>query len=112
MVHRQARSNSWLDDSVTRDYATLFATKFGAIERMGDGANEPRSCVAGQARIRVQSNDVANTRDRFDGVSDCRNEGRVCGSAQQHVQLVEFSALAFPSHPLLFRFIPDASSVK
>ncbi len=112
MVHRQARSNSWLDDSVACHYATLFAAKFGPIERVGHGADKPRCCAAWQAGIGVQSDDVANTGDRFDGVPSHRNESRVYRSTKEQVHLVEFSALAFPSHPLLFRFIPDAPSVK
>ena len=45
-------------------------------------------------------------------VACLHDEARIACSAQQPVQLAQFAALAFPPHPLPFRWIPQTSPMK
>ena len=82
------------------------------IQGMRHGADQARRSPARKSRIRVERDDVTHSGDGFWGMTRDGNEICLRGTAQQLVQFVQLAALAFPSHPFLFAFVPDALAMK
>src|SRR5580658_5034877 len=79
---------------------------------MGHGPHQARCSSTRKPGIRVEGNYVANARDHFRRMAADGYEGSVQRVAKKLIELVEFSALALPSHPFLFRLIPHALTVE
>src|SRR5437762_2113240 len=64
---------------------------------MSDGADQPPRDFARQIRVGVERQHVANAGEQL-GASGDETEVGVGASAQQPIQLLELTALAFPAH--------------
>ena len=79
---------------------------------MRHGTDQPADRAARKASIGVERDDVANVLNGMNvlpGNIDERSAGR---AAQQAVEFLKFSALAFPAHPLPFLLVPLAFAMK
>ncbi len=79
----------------------------GTVERVGDDADEPLGHVAGQARVRVQRDAVADGGQDLEG-TELDGVARVGGPAQQAVEFLDLPPLALPAHPGPFARVPLA----
>src|SRR6202046_5345698 len=84
----------------------------GMIERMRHLADQPPYRVAGQPGIGIERHDVADIRADSGRLAIDAHEAGVGGAAQQPVQLVQLAALALPTEPSPFAFVPDPPPVK
>ena len=66
----------------------------------------------GKPRVRVQGDDVTNPRGHERRLAADRQERGVRGTTKEPVELMQFSALAFPSDPLALALVPDAPTMK
>ena len=82
------------------------------VERVGHLADQPLGGSARQAGIGVEGDHIADPGRHDSGLSADCEEGRVDRPAEQAIQLVKFSALAFPSHPLSFRLVPPSPAME
>jgi hypothetical protein len=100
-----------LQDRVAFDNASLVGIEQRPIERMSHVTDKCAGCVAGQLRVGVQGDDVPDRRqDR--GISDTIRECSLLPSPQQGIELFQFAALAFISHPHPFAGVPHPGPVK
>jgi hypothetical protein len=94
-----------LEDAVTFRHATHPWIEFGLVQRMRDDANELPRDVARQASITVECDAVPHGRQHRE-VADVDRETGIGRTTQQAVELLDFAALALPSHPEAFARIP------
>src|ERR1700685_3544514 len=79
---------------------------------MSHGANKTSGSTAWQTRVCIERNDVSHSRNRFRRVSFDSCKGGTRRPAKKLIEFMQFSALAFPSHPFLFAFVPQALTVE
>ncbi len=83
-----------------------------AVERVSHLADEPLSGSARQTGIGIEGDHVADPARHDRRLPAGCEEGRVGRAAQQAIQLVKFSALAFPPHPLSLCLVPGPPAVE
>src|SRR5579863_2491220 len=101
-----------LDHCVTIDHTALSKAERWTVERMRHGANQARYSSTRNACIGVEGDHIAHSGNHLGRLAGHRYERCICRAEQKMIQLFQFSALAFPPHPLLLRLIPDAPSMK
>src|ERR1700735_1862682 len=79
---------------------------------MSHGANKTSGSTAWQTRVCIERNDVSHSRNRFRRVPFASFKGGTRRPAKKLIEFMQFSALAFPSHPFLFAFVPQALTVE
>ena len=79
---------------------------------MSHFADERQRRAARQARVCVQTDDIAHAGGRLRRPAADGHEARVPRSAQQEVELVKLAALAFPSHPASLGSVPKALAMQ
>ena len=105
---RQSWRDPGLQDAIPFGDALRVRVKPGPVHRMGHLADQGADGIAGQPRVGIQRDDIADIlRQRRAG-----NETGVGGAAQGHVQFVQFATLAFPPHPAAFGWIPQPAAVQ
>ena len=101
-----------MQDSVAFDDTPAIGVEAGPVQRMRHFADQATHRVARQSRVRIKRHDIANA-SRGSGRSEADvHESGVGRGAQQAIQFVELAALALPSDPPRFTFIPDAPPVQ
>ncbi len=79
---------------------------------MSHGTDEARRGPAGQERVGVEGDHVADPPGHRRHASRDRRECRVARAREQAVELVELPALALPAHPLALARVPEALAVQ
>ena len=108
----QRRSHAWLQDRVALDHALAGEVEARVIQGVSHLADQPARGVVGNARVRVERNDVADARGNFGRTGSARDERRVGGASEKPIQLVQLAALALPADPLALRLVPDTAPVE
>ena len=102
---RHGHAHPGLEDPVALGDPPETRVEVGLVERVGGDADQLLRGVAGQARVGVEGDAVADGgEDR--GVSGLHREARVRGSPQQAVPLLDLAALALPAHPHALGRVP------
>src|SRR5271156_3576424 len=109
---RQRRGNPRLKNAMTLDDATKVRVEAGSIQRMRHLADHLARSSARQTRVGVKRDHVAHAVGDFRRAPVLAKKGGGGRAAQQTIQLVQLAALALPSHPAAFGFIPDAPAMK
>ena len=112
---RQTDRHARLQDAVALDDTPLRRVVARAIQRVRHGADELPRRIARQLRIGVQGDDVLHAgQDR--GVTDDERKTLpriiACIAAQQRIQVSQFAALAFITHPDAFLRVPSPRAVE
>ena len=105
----QGRRDPRLEDAVALDDATFARLEPGPVQRVRQGADEPRRGAARKLGIGVQRDHEANRRRDVGRLDDERGVGR---AAQEAIELVQLAALALPAHPARLALAPEASAVE
>ena len=109
---RERRGDPRLQQAISLDDAAGGGIEAGPIERVGHRADQSIDGAPRLARIRIQGDDVPNIRRcLFDRVRG-EQKGGVARSSKQAVQLMKLPALALPSHPDAFTFVPEPAAMK
>ena len=112
MVRRQGRRYPRLKDPIAFNNPARRLVKSRSIDWMAYLTDQSSDGVAWKPRVRVEGKYVAHAmrdRRRFPGK---RNEGRVCGAAQELIELMKLAPLPLPTDPLTFTCAPRAAAVK
>ena len=105
---RQRRRDARLHDAVAADHNAVLAVD-GAVHGMLHLAHQRADRVARQAGVAVQRHDIADALGR--GRAG-RQEAGALVPAQKLVQFRQLAALALPSHPDAFGWVPLALAVQ
>ena len=111
-ISGKRRRHARLHHAVTIYNPTQSRAELRPIQGMRHGADQARRSPTRKSCIRVERDDVTHSGDGFWGMTRDGNEICLRGTAQQSVQFMQLAALAFPSHPFLFAFVPDALAMK
>src|SRR6202035_6182938 len=106
MVDGQRRSNARLHDGIAFHNAPIASAEPWPIKRMRHSADQTGGSTPWQARVCIECNHVTNTREVCWGAPADRHKGGARGTAQELVQLMQFSSLALPAHPFAVALIP------
>src|SRR6185437_10036782 len=82
------------------------------VQRMSHLADQSLGAAARQPRIGIKRDDVPVVRRYGRRLVVDRHERRIGCAAQEAIELVQLSPLAFPTHPALLCFVPDASAMQ
>ncbi len=100
-----------LQHAIAADDALFFLIITGMIQRMRHGFDKLSGRFTRQLRIRIERNDVFDP-GKHRGTPCNQFKTTVRFPAQQPVQVRQFAAFAFISHPDSFLRIPEARTVK
>ena len=75
-------------------------------------ADQPAHRVAGEFRVGIERDDVANAGGNRGRLPIRLHERSIARPTQQPIQLMKFSALAFPTDPSPLAFGPDPAAMK
>src|SRR6185437_6782197 len=79
---------------------------------MGHLADQLLGGPARQANIGVEGDHVTDSGGHGGGSPSACKKGRVGRAAEQAIQLMKFSALTLPSHPLSFHRVPGSPAME
>ncbi|MDT4817730.1 hypothetical protein FQZ97_508130 [compost metagenome] len=102
---RQADADPWLQDGVAAGDALPRWIEAGAVERVGQGADELPRRVARQLGIGVEGDDVVDLGEDVEPADD-QGEAFQAGAAQYGVEFGDLAALALEAHPGPFGGVP------
>ena len=108
---RQAHADSRLQDAVAFVDNLARGIEHRAVQRMGHRAHELPGSLTRELGVGVERDDILDRRENG-GVADDLGEAFAGASAQQRVELGEFSPLALVAHPQPFAGVPAAWPVK
>ena len=108
---QERHADTRLQNAVPFRHATHAWIESGSVQRMRDDANELPRNVAGQAGITVECDAIPHAREHRE-VADVERETGIGRTTQQAVELLDFAALALPSHPEAFARIPLTQTMK
>src|SRR5687767_9544913 len=75
-------------------------------------ADQPAHCIAWQSCVGIERDDIPDIGGYRGRPPVPRQERSVLGPAQQAVQLMKLAALALPTDPSPFSYVPDAAPMK
>src|SRR5262249_39231402 len=105
-----ADTDSRLNDSVAFNYGLGCGIDDRLIQGMSDGSNKFGGHAAGELRIGIESEDVANGTESGD-IAHANGE-RSGIAANQAIQLEELSAFSLPSHPEALAVVVHAMAME
>jgi len=107
----QAHPDARLQDAVAFRDDAAGGIKHGAVERMGHGSDQFPGGIAWQLGIGVQRDDVLDEGENVDAADNFRKASHG-PPPQQGVELGEFAAFAFVTHPQTFAGVPAPRAVE
>ena len=108
----QRRRHPRLQYPVPRRHAPSDRVDDRPVQRVSHLADERQRRAARQARVGVQTDDVAHAGGRLRRPAADGHEARVRRSAQQEIELMELAALALPTHPASLGSVPKALAMQ
>ncbi len=111
----QAGRDAGLKNAVAIDDPVRQGGMAGAVERMGHGADQLASGIAGKLGVAVQRDHVDDVRQRREIPDDPREALSPLGlrpATQQGVEVGELAALALMAHPAALLGVPAARAVE
>ena len=109
---RKRRRHPRLQHAITLDDAAGRGIEPGPIKRVRHFPDQAFCSANRQPRVAVQGNDITHARRHKRRLAAHGQERSVGRAAQQPVQLMQFSSLAFPTDPFALTFVPEPPAME
>src|SRR5450755_3568615 len=112
MIGCQRMRDSRLNNPIALHNSPVPSAEPRLVEGMRHGPDQTARHASRHPRVRIQRDDIPDTRRCVRRVFADRKERSIHTAPQKMVQLNQLSSLAFPSHPFALALVPDALSMQ